>query len=67
LESGATITRITYKKSVLTIRGNAKKASDVLANINNFDMVESASFDGPVRTSRGNDVFVIKIMPRSQS
>ncbi len=67
LENGATITRITYKDGELTVRGSAEKASSVLAKIAEFEQVQSASFNGPVRSYRGSDVFVMNITPKEQA
>ena len=63
LMSGTTITRITYKNEELIVRASAKKASVVLAELNNSNIVKSASFYGPVRTNNGLDAFVLKILP----
>ena len=67
LDEGATITRITYKEGELTVRGSAEKASSVLASIAEFEAVKSASFNGPVRSSRGVDAFVLQIIPKEQA
>lgn len=67
LDEGATITRITYKNGELTVRGSADKASSVLANLAAYESVQSASFNGPVRSSRGSDVFVINITPKERT
>lgn len=66
LDEGATLTRITYKEGQLTIRGIAEKASSVLAAIAKSTLVESASFNGPVRSSRGTDAFVMQIVPKER-
>jgi Fimbrial assembly protein (PilN) len=66
LDEGATLTRITYKEGQLTVRGNAEKASSVLAAIAKSTIVESASFNGPVRSSRGADAFVMQIVPKER-
>lgn len=65
VENDMTVTRITYTKGKLIIRGVAEKASDVLSAIATYSQVESASFQGPVRKSRGKDSFILEITPTS--
>ncbi|MEW6983270.1 hypothetical protein AAD001_11530 [Colwelliaceae bacterium 6471] len=64
LDVGATITRISYSKGELTIRAKAEKASAILAAISDYEWVERASFNGPVRSSRGVDVFILTVIPK---
>lgn len=61
LENGMIITRATYDAPILTIRGTADKASDVLAMIAKNEHVKSAAFQGSVRKSRGKDSFVLTL------
>lgn len=64
IENGMIITRISYDKNQLSIRGNADKASDVLSDIAKNKQVKSAVFDGSVRKYNGRDDFILKISPK---
>lgn len=64
VECGMKVTRISYNKGQLVIRGNADKASEVLSGIAKNVQVKRASFEGPVRKSRGRDNFILTIMPK---
>ncbi|WP_286265491.1 hypothetical protein [Thalassotalea atypica] len=64
VEEGATLTRITYKKGELTVRGKTDKASTLLAMIAEHQGVASASFKGSVRKSGNQESFVINIIPK---
>lgn len=61
IEAGMTITKTSYKAPVITIRGTADKASDVLAAISKYEYVKRAAFQGAVRKSRGKDSFILTI------
>lgn len=67
LESGMQISRILYKENLLTIRGSAEKASNILSIISDYPMVKSASFQGSVRKSIGKDSFVLNIEVHDQN
>jgi len=61
IEEKMIVTRVTFDSPVITIRGTANKASDVLAAITKYNNVKSATFQGSVRKSRGKDSFVLLI------
>ena len=64
IEENMIISRISYAEEKLVVRGTADKASSVLSTLATHAQIESASFQGPVRKSRGKDVFVLEITPK---
>ena len=67
VNQGMIITKISFDKGELDIRGRADKASEVLSNIVTNKYVVSAVFDGSVRNYRDKDDFTLKIMPKVKS
>ncbi|WP_448213062.1 hypothetical protein [Colwellia sp. MEBiC06753] len=65
LENGMEISRITYEKGQLVARGSAEKASLILMKVSEMDVVNSATFDGAVRSSRGRENFTIQVIPKA--
>jgi hypothetical protein len=62
VENGMTIQRLTFAEKLLTIRGKAPNASQVLASISKVANVSSASFKGSVVKSRGQESFTLELI-----
>lgn len=63
-QAGTEVRAIQYKNQTYTLRGTSakdKKATEVLAQISEFENVTSASFSQPVREYRGREEFVITL------
>lgn len=67
LNADMTISRITYENGKFSIRGLAKKASDILNVASKHELVMSASFRGAVRKIRGEDSFILVVEPNIEA
>ena len=65
VESGMVINRLTFAKNVISIRGKAPNASNVLTNIAKNPQLSSASFKGAVNKSKGKDTFSLELVPKN--
>ena len=65
VENGMTITRLSFRDNIISVRGRAEQASSVLANIAKHPNVTSASFQGAVRKSRGLETFTLELKPKA--
>jgi len=66
VEGGMVINKLSFSKNLLSIRGEASNASKVLAEIAGSPYVDSASFKGAVRKSRGQETFILELVPVSR-
>lgn len=60
-KKGMFVQQFRKRDDIMRLRGRAKDASKILEALNNLDQVTSAVFDGVVRKSRGEDMFVIRL------
>lgn len=58
---GMFIQQFRKRDNIITMRGRAKDASEILKALNELERVTSAAFQGVVRKSRGEDSFVITL------
>lgn len=65
VENDMIISRLTYNDKVLTVRGNAKNASKILALISEHPQVDNAVFEGTVSRSRGKESFTLALIPKA--
>ena len=63
VESGMVITRLNFRDDLITIKGQSEQASKVLADIAKHPNVISASFNGAVRKSKGQETFTLELVP----
>lgn len=63
VENGMIISRLSFKDDLISVRGKAQKASNVLANIAKHPNVISASFNGAMRKQRNMENFTLDIVP----
>jgi hypothetical protein len=66
VENGMTIQRLTFAEKLLTIRGKAPNASQVLASISKVANVSSASFKGSVVKARGQESFTLELIMKKR-
>jgi hypothetical protein len=66
VENGMTIQRLTFAEKLLTIRGKAPNASQVLASISKVANVSSASFKGSVVKARGQESFTQELIMKKR-
>lgn len=66
LKEGMEVKQFYGNAEYIELRGDADRASLILAVLNSAEFVESAEFTSPIRKSRSRDSFVVKII-RSKS
>ncbi len=64
-EFGAVVLDINQRKRVLTIRGQAQRATDILTQLRQHSLVQSADFSAPVIKVQGKDEFSMRVELRA--
>lgn len=64
VESGMVINRLSFAENLISVRGMAPNASKVLTEIAKNPSVKSAGFKGAVRKSKGQDTFILELVPK---
>ena len=63
VESGMLIKRLSFADNLLSVRGSALNASQVLTDITKNSAVKSAIFQGAVNKSKGKESFTLELLP----